>query len=96
MLVTFQPALNTEIFLEQFYGLGNANRTKADGTPSFLQIMAMINTYQIYVAGPPLRLQKILGWLLGGLAQLLGYKRFYAQYSPDHGVKDQDSTKILP
>lgn len=59
LTVTFQPALNTETFLEQFYGLGNSpGKTKPNGTPSFLQIMVMANEYELYVAGPPLPVQK--------------------------------------
>lgn len=81
MTVTFEPALNTEIFLEQFYGLGNNNKTKPDGTPAFLQIMAMTNEYQIYIAGPPLQIQKIMGFILGGIARLVGFKKFYPEYS---------------
>lgn len=81
MVVTFEPALNTETFLEQFFGLGNDNKTKADGTPAFLQIMAMANEYEIYVAGPPLPIQKVMGFILGGLARIMGYKKFYKQYS---------------
>jgi quercetin dioxygenase-like cupin family protein len=81
MIVTFEPALNTETFLEQFFGLGNDNKTKEDGTPPFLQIMAMANEYEIYVAGPPLPIQKIMGLVLGGIARLLGYKKYYKQYS---------------
>lgn len=81
MKVTFEPALNTETFLEQFYGLGNDDKTKPDGTPKFLQIMAMANTYEIYVAGPPLAIQKLLSAVLGGFSRLIGYKKFYPEYS---------------
>ncbi|MBL7733661.1 MAG: cupin domain-containing protein [Chitinophagaceae bacterium] len=81
MVVTFEPALNTETFLEQFFGLGNDNKTKPDGTPSFLQIMAMVNEYEIYVAGPPLPIQRAMGFLIGGIARVLGYKKYYRQYS---------------
>lgn len=81
MIVTFEPALNTETFLEQFFGLGNDNKTKADGTPAFLQIMAMANEYEIYIAGPPLPIQKIMGFVLGGIARIAGYKKYYKQYS---------------
>ncbi len=81
MRVTFAPALNTEVFLEQFFGLANDGRTKPDGTPSFLQIMAMANRYQLYVAGPPLAVQRMLSVLLGGLARLFGTKAFYPEYS---------------
>jgi quercetin dioxygenase-like cupin family protein len=81
MKVTFEPALNTQTFLEQFYGLSNDGKTKPDGTPPFLQLMAMVNEYQVYITGPPLLLQKVLGYLLGGLARLVGYKKYYPQYS---------------
>lgn len=81
MKVTFEPALNTETFLEQFFGLGNDGKTKPDGTPSFLQIMTMVNKYQLYVAGPPVFVQKIMGFVLGGIARLLGYRGFYQAYS---------------
>lgn len=81
MKVRFEPALNTETFLEQFFGLGNDGKTKADGTPSFLQIMAMVNKYQLYVAGPPVFVQKIMGFTVGGIARLLGYRDYYAEYS---------------
>jgi quercetin dioxygenase-like cupin family protein len=80
MKVTFEPALNTEVFLEQFFGLSNNGKTKVDGTPAFLQIMAMTNEYEIYVAGPPLPIQKFLGFTLGRIARLLGYKKYYEQY----------------
>jgi quercetin dioxygenase-like cupin family protein len=86
LTVTFEPALNTEVFLEQFFGMGNDDKTKPDGTPPFLQIMAMANTYEIYIAGPPLPIQKIMGVLLGGIARLFGYKKFYPAYSPEGAV----------
>ncbi|AEV98806.1 hypothetical protein A4D02_09670 [Niastella koreensis] len=79
--VKFTPALNTEVFLEQFFGLSNDDKTKADGTPAFLQLMSMANTYEIYVAGPPLWLQKVMGVVLGGIGRLLGYKKYYKKYS---------------
>jgi quercetin dioxygenase-like cupin family protein len=72
--VTFAPALNTEEFLEQFFGLGNAGRTAPDGTPSFLQIMTMVNRYQLFIDGPPVPVQRLMGWTIGGAARLLGYR----------------------
>ncbi|MFN0034341.1 MAG: cupin domain-containing protein [Saprospiraceae bacterium] len=83
MIVTFEPALNTEIFFEQFCGLSNDGKTKPDGSPNFLQIMAMANAYQIYIAGPPVPVQKVMGTVIGGFARLIGYRKFYPKYSPD-------------
>jgi quercetin dioxygenase-like cupin family protein len=79
--VAFKPALKTEIFFEQFFGLANDGKTKADGSPTFMQIMAMCNEYEIYIAGPPVSLQKMLGFLFGGVARLFGKKKFYKEYS---------------
>lgn len=81
MLVTFQPALKTETFFEQFCGLANDGKTKTDGSPQFLQIMAMANEYEIFIAGPPVPVQRVMGFVVGGVARLLGYKKFYPKYS---------------
>ena len=81
MKVKFEPALKTEIFFEQFFGLANDGKTKADGSPKFLQIMAMTNEYDIYISGPPVPAQKIMSFVLGGLARLAGYKKYYEKYS---------------
>ncbi len=81
MKVTFEPALNTETFLEQWCGLCNDDKIKPDGSPPFLQIMTMVNKYQLYVAGPPLPIQKIMGFVLGGIARLWGYSSYNPKYS---------------
>ncbi len=87
MDVTFVPALNTKTFLEQYYGVANDGRTGPDGTPDFLQLMTWVNKYGIFVAGPPLWLQKLLGFLLGGIGRFVGYRNFYEKYSPPSPVK---------
>lgn len=81
MNVTFEPALNTETFFEQWCGLCNDGKIKPDGHPHFLQVMAMVNTYQLYVDGPPVAVQKIMGLVAGGVARLMGYKSYYPEYS---------------
>jgi quercetin dioxygenase-like cupin family protein len=81
LIATFRPALNTETFLEQFYGLGNDDKTKPDGTPNFLQLMAMVRKYELFVAGPPVFVQKIMSIVLGTIGRLFGYKSYYPKYS---------------
>lgn len=81
MRVTLQPALNTVIFFEQYFGLANDNKSKADGSPKFLQIMAMCNKYEMFIDGPPIFIQRLMGFLLGGFAKLIGYKSYYRKYS---------------
>jgi quercetin dioxygenase-like cupin family protein len=90
LIVTFTPALNTETFLEQFFGLCNSGKTSADGTPNFLQLMAMVNEYELYVAGPPVPIQKIMGMVFGGLAQVVGLKKFYPEFSCSHQTKEYE------
>lgn len=81
MKIKFEPALKTEIFFEQFFGLANDGKTKADGSPKFLQVMAMSNAYEIYISGPPILAQKIMSFVLGGVARLFGFKKYYKKYS---------------
>jgi quercetin dioxygenase-like cupin family protein len=81
LTATFEPALNTETFLEQLFGLANDGKTKPDGAPPFLQIMAMVNRYEIFIAGPPVFIQRIMGWTLGAAARLIGYRAFDSRYS---------------
>ena len=76
MRVTMTPARNWETQMEQVFGIMNAK-----GKLSFLQIMAMANTYEMYVAGPPLPLQKIMSFLLYPLARLKGIKEYYPEFS---------------
>lgn len=81
MKVKFEPALKTEIFFEQFFGLANDGKTKTDGSPKFLQVVAMSNEYDIYISGPPVSIQKIMGCVLGEIAKLAGIKKYYKKYS---------------
>lgn len=76
MLVTMTPARNWETQMEQVFGIMN----KA-GKLSFLQIMAMANEYEMYIAGPPLFIQKIMSSILRPVARMKGVKKFYPEYS---------------
>lgn len=80
-IVTMEPALNSDVFFEQLYGLANDDKTYEDGKPTFLQVMAMSNKYNIYIAGPPVGLQKAMSTLIGGIAHMLGYKSYYDKYN---------------
>ncbi len=80
LVTTFIPALKSETFFEQFFGLSNDGKTDAKGSPTFLQLMAMVNEYQLYIAGPPIFIQKLMGKTIGGIARMIGYKKFYKAY----------------
>jgi quercetin dioxygenase-like cupin family protein len=83
--VSFEPALNTEEFFEQWFGLYNDGKAK-NGIPNFLQIMAMGNLYQIYLASPPIFVQKIMSFVIGGFAKLIGYKATNPKYNEEFSV----------
>ncbi|MBA4853790.1 cupin domain-containing protein [Emticicia sp. BO119] len=81
MEVEFTPAGNMETFLEQYYGLCNEGKCDAKGTPAFMQIMSFGNEYELFVSGPPIGVQRVMSAVLGSIAHLMGYKKYYAQYA---------------
>lgn len=79
-----RPALNTELFLETLYGLARDGRTDANGVPNPLQFAVMldgVNKGEIYLANPPIGVQKAMFALLAPVGKLLGYKDHYPKYS---------------
>jgi mannose-6-phosphate isomerase-like protein (cupin superfamily) len=77
LFVAFQPALQTEAFFETMFALARNGKTDRQGKPSILQFAAGASTYGMYVAGPPISLQKALFAVLGPLARALGYRPYY-------------------
>jgi quercetin dioxygenase-like cupin family protein len=77
-----EPALNTEHFLETATGLANDHKTDEKGMPSFLQRVAMGNTFSdaFRLSSPPFMVLKTIFVLLGPVAGLLGYKGIYEKY----------------
>jgi quercetin dioxygenase-like cupin family protein len=62
-----RPALNSEVFFETLYGLARDGRTDESGVPNPLQFAVMLNGLhkgEIYLAEPPVALQKALFALL--------------------------------
>ena len=76
MIVTMTPAANWETQMEQVFGIMNAK-----GKLSFLQIMALLKEYEMYIAGPPLFVQKLMSTILTPIARMKGLKSFYPEYS---------------
>ena len=77
MIITLKPALKSETFFEQLFGLANDEKTDPEGKPNFMQIMVMSPEYDIYAASPPIFIQKIISSILGPIARKLGYKKSY-------------------
>ena len=76
------PAINTEYLLETFAGLAADGKTNANGTPKFLQLVLLADTYEkvFRVSKPPFVIQKILFTILKPLAYVAGYKAVYKKY----------------
>ena len=84
VLLELRPALNTEIGFETVYGLARDGKTNKNGVPNLLQLAVMFNSLnkgELYLAKPPIPVQKALFTLLSPVGKLLGYKDHYPKYS---------------
>ena len=76
MIVTMTPAHNWDIQMEQTFGIMNEK-----GKLSFLQVMTMQKEYEMYIAGLPIPIQKIISAILYPIVRLRGLKKFYPEYN---------------
>jgi quercetin dioxygenase-like cupin family protein len=84
VLVELRPALNTEIFFESLYGLARDGKTDEKGVPNLLQravAFAGVNKGEIYLASPPVPVQKVFLAALAPVGRMLGYRDHYPKYS---------------
>jgi hypothetical protein len=84
VLVELRPALNSEIFFETVYGLARDGKADESGVPSLLQqavTLNGVNKGEIYLAWPPIPVQKVFLAALAPVGRLLGYKDHYPKYS---------------
>lgn len=99
--VELRPALNTEIFFETLYGLARDGKTDKNGLPNLLQqavTLNGINGGEIYLAWPPVPVQKILLAILAPMGRLLGYKDHYPKYSGapgGEGAGPPSNTRVI-
>jgi quercetin dioxygenase-like cupin family protein len=96
VLVELRPALNSETFFETGYGLAADGKTDENNVPSILQqavTLTGINRGEIYLASPPVAVQKALLAALAPVGRLLGYRDHYQRYS---GVLDQGAGGAEP
>ena len=84
LILEYRPALRTETFFETFFGLAKDGKVNSkNGLPNPLQLAGMAREYEdeIYLARPPLIVQRVLFGLLASIGTLLGYKARYPEYS---------------
>ena len=74
----------SDIFFETAYGLARDGKTDENGVPNLLQqavTLTGVNKGEIYLAWPPIPVQKIFLAALAPVGRLLGYKDHYPRYS---------------
>ena len=81
LLAEFRPPGHAQSFFETFCGMAAEGRCNAMGTPPFLQIAASARYWDMYLAGPPIILQRALFAALGPLARARGYRASYHRFS---------------
>jgi len=80
VLVEVRPALRLEEFFETFFGLAQAGKVdKKTGLPNPLVLALMMREFEqeIYLAKPPVSVQRILFGVLGAVGRIRGYEGRY-------------------
>ena len=90
-LVEFRPAsLRSETMLETVFGLAQDGKLSRMGIPSNpLRLALIVHDYedQIYLAQPPLAVQRVLFGVLASIGRLLAYRAEYPYPYGDQGEK---------
>ena len=76
------------IFLSQAYGFFDAAPENREPPRALLQMSRFSPAYDSWLGGPPVALQRVLYWVLGPIARLLGYRRYYPEYAPEHVAEE--------
>src|SRR5215203_4441232 len=84
LILEFRPALRMETWFETFFGLQKDGKVNPkSGLPNALQWAVISREYEdeIYLASPPLLVQRVRFGLLATIGKVLGYKARYPKYS---------------
>jgi quercetin dioxygenase-like cupin family protein len=84
LILELRPALRMEEWFETFFGLQKDGKVNPkSGLPNTLQWAVISREYEdeIYLASPPLWVQRVRFGLLATIGKLLGYKARYPKYS---------------
>lgn len=76
------PALDTEYFLENAFGLANDGRTSSKGVPNLWQTSLLVPRFQnvFRITKPPFWVQKLVFFIMRPIARLIGYRSSYNHY----------------
>ena len=77
-----EPALNTEDFFRNVFGLANDGKVNETGMPHLLQAALLANEFsgEFRLSSPPFAIQKIAFFFLGIMAKMKGLKSSYPEY----------------
>jgi mannose-6-phosphate isomerase-like protein (cupin superfamily) len=84
LIIEFRPALRVETFLETYFGLQKDGKVNPkSGLPNPFQRAVISREYEdeVYLARPPLFVQRVFSGLLAPIGKLLGYEARYPEYS---------------
>ncbi len=70
------------VFLTQAYGYFDESESNGRAPKALLQMSRFSPNYDVWLAGPPVALQKVLYFIIGPTARLFGYRRQYEKYVP--------------
>jgi mannose-6-phosphate isomerase-like protein (cupin superfamily) len=76
-VLEFRPALKAEAFFETFFGLAKDGKVSPKtGLPNLMWLAVILHSYRdfIYLAKPPLPVQRLIFLPLAAVGRLLGYK----------------------
>ncbi len=71
------------VFLTQAYGFFDESESNSQPPAALLQMSRFSPKYDSWLARPPVFLQKVLFFVIGPTARLLGYRTYYEKYKPD-------------
>jgi quercetin dioxygenase-like cupin family protein len=70
------------VFLSQGYGFFDESESNGRPPKALLQMSRFSPKYDVWLAGPPVVLQKFLYFIIGPTARLIGYRTHYEKYMP--------------
>ena len=85
LLVEFWPGGAMRSFFETFCGLAAEGTCDRRGQPPLLQVAASLPLWQMYLAGPPVPVQRLAMAVLRPLARARGYRASYPRFETSAG-----------
>jgi quercetin dioxygenase-like cupin family protein len=74
--ITFTPAGSAEHFFESFFRLAREGKVNDRGLANPIRMAQLSRTYDIFLARPPIAVQRPVFAMLDALGRVLGYERF--------------------